>query len=305
MLTLTWLWTADLGVFKPQVERFLTQELGREFRIHGEFHVDLSRSTTVIAEDIRLANPDWADEPHMVVVGRAEVRVDLWSLISGPFIVEVVDVDDVSVQLLNPGEREPNWTLETDPPPPVEEAKPGVDFLVGELYVDNAVVMLDSVNRARALRLELTHLRQRSRDDEMLELDVAGLLDGRVVRAEGELGTFKALLNGKNVRFDIKAVLDTFEFTGSGLIDDLAAPRQPELVFTAIGPDIDDLTTLLGLGDEGDGDIDLSGAVRKMEDQRLQVELNGNVGETEIETDRRIIRDKISRLKDQPYRNRW
>ncbi len=296
VLTLTWLWTADLGVFKPQLERFLTQELGREFRIDGEFHVDLSRSTTVIAEDIRLANPDWADEPHMVVVGRAEARIDLWSLISGPFIIELVDIDDVSVQLLNPGDRAPNWAFDTDPPPPVEEAKPGLDFLVEELYVDNATVMLDSVDRVRTLQLELTYLRQRSRDDGMLELDADATLDGRVVRAEGELGTFKALLDGKDVRFDIKAVLDTFEFTGSGLIDDLAAPVRPELVFTAIGPDIDDLTTLLGLGDEGDGDIDLSGAVRKIEDQRLLLELTGNVGETEIES-RGMVSD-LQNLRD-------
>ena len=42
-LTLTWLWTADLGIFKPRLERWLSEETGREFVIDGEFHVDLTR----------------------------------------------------------------------------------------------------------------------------------------------------------------------------------------------------------------------------------------------------------------------
>jgi uncharacterized protein involved in outer membrane biogenesis len=47
VLALSWLWTADLGVFKPQVERIVTQELGREFSIRGKFEVDLARQTTI------------------------------------------------------------------------------------------------------------------------------------------------------------------------------------------------------------------------------------------------------------------
>src|SRR5210317_1843969 len=80
VLALSWLWTADLGVFKPQLERYVTDELGREFEIRGEFQIDLAGQTTIIAEDIHLANPDWADTDDMVTVGRAELRIDLWSL---------------------------------------------------------------------------------------------------------------------------------------------------------------------------------------------------------------------------------
>ena len=284
VLAITWLWTADLGVFKPQVERFVSEKTGREFSIEGDFIVDFNRHPTIIAEDVRFGNPEWADEPHMVTVGRAEIRIDFWSLISGPFIIEFVDIDDVSVQLLNPAEREPNWVLATDPPPPIEEAEPGIDFLIEELYVDNVGLILDSVERTRPLSFRLNSLRQRNRDDGMLELDVDATLNGKVVAVAGELGTWNSLLAGKDVRFDIDAVLDTFQFTGSGHIDDLVSPRQPELSFTAVGPDIDDLTRLLGLGDEGDGNIDLSGSIQRTADEALQIKANGNIGETEIES---------------------
>ena len=284
VLALTWLWTADLGVFKPQVERIVSEQTGRNFSIDGEFIVDFNRHPTVIAEDVRFANPDWAEAPHMVTVGRAEVRIDLWSLLFGPFIIELVDVDDVSVQLLNPAEHEGNWVLSSEPPPPVEETEAGIDLLIEELYVDNVAVLIDSAERTRPLQLQLISLRQSSREDEMLEFSLDATLDGRTVQASGETGTWDALLAGKDIRFDIEFVLDTFEFTSSGQIDNLAEPRQPELSFTAKGPDIDHLTELLGLGAEGSGDINLSGALTKTAADQLLLELNGNVGATQVKS---------------------
>ena len=284
VLALTWLWTADLGVFRPQIERLVTEKTGREFSINGEFIVDINRHPTVIAEDVRFANPDWAEDPYMVTVGRAEVRIDLWSLLSGPFIIEFVDVDDVSVQLLNPAEQDGNWVLAIEPPPPVEETKAGVDLLIEDLYVDNVAVLVESAERTRPLQLLVKSLRQTSRDDGMLEFRLDATLDDRIVQARGETGTWEALLAGKDVRFDVEAVLDTFNFTGSGRIDNLVEPRQPEFSFTAKGPDIDDLTELLGLGAEGSGDINLSGALTKKSEDRLSLELNGNVGATQIKS---------------------
>jgi uncharacterized protein involved in outer membrane biogenesis len=287
VLALTWLWTADLGVFRPQIERLVTEKTGREFSINGDFIVDFNRHPTVIAKDMRFRNPEWAEDPHMVAVGRAEVRIDLWSLVSGPFIIEFVDIDDVDVQLLNPQDKEPNWVFTGKEPAAIEEEdtdSAGIDLLIEELYVDNVAVLLESAERERPLQLQLDKLRQSSRADGMLEFSLDAILDGRVVKAEGETGTWEALLAGRDVRFDLEAVLDTFEFTGSGLIDSLAEPKQPEFSFTAQAPDIDDLTRLLGLGDEGSGNIDFSGSLAKTPDGMLQLELNGNIGQTTIQS---------------------
>jgi uncharacterized protein involved in outer membrane biogenesis len=109
MLALAWLWTADLGIFKPQVERFVTEQTGRKFTIDGNFYVDLAHLSSVIAEDVHFQNADWADQEDMVTVGRLEVRLDLWSLVKGPILIELIDVDDASISLINPEDGEPNW----------------------------------------------------------------------------------------------------------------------------------------------------------------------------------------------------
>jgi uncharacterized protein involved in outer membrane biogenesis len=103
-LLVSWLWFADLGVFKPQVEQFVAEKMkiGREFAIDGSFHVDVARYSSVIAEDVRLGNANWAEPDSMVKVGRVELRVDLWSLVRGPVLIELISVDDAAIFLVNP-----------------------------------------------------------------------------------------------------------------------------------------------------------------------------------------------------------
>jgi len=279
VLALSWLWTADLGVFKPQVERIVTEELGREFAIDGEFHVDLAGQTTLIAEELRYANPAWAEVDDMVTVRRAEVRIDLWSLFRGVLIIELLDIDDASILLLNPGDTAPNWDRLAE-----WFAEPSsLEVLLGVVDIDRLRLRLDSAERERPLNLEVAYFHQRHRDDGFLDLRLDAMLDGKVVRAEGELGTWDALVAGKNLEFDVEAVLDTFDFSAAGRIDDLANPLRPEFQFSAAGPDIDDLTRLLGLGEEGDGDIKLTGALKTFADGPLSLSIKGNLGLTEID----------------------
>jgi hypothetical protein len=293
VVALTWLWTADLGVFKPQVERFITEQTGRRLSIDGDLHVDLARHSSVIAEHVRFQNADWADQADMITVGRIEVRLDLWSLFKGPIVIELIDVDDASISLINPEVGDPNWILPIEEQPSSEELEPGVDFLVEQIQVDGAQLLLDSAERTRPLNLQVNSFRQQHRDDGMLEVRFDALLDDRVVRVGGNLGTWDALLAGEDIQFDVDVILDTFELTGVGHIDDLANPRRPEIRFTATGPDIDDLTRLLGLGEEGDGDIKLSGSLQKDADDQLVLEANGNFGQTEIQS-----RGTVSDLQD-------
>jgi uncharacterized protein involved in outer membrane biogenesis len=282
VLALTWLWTADLGVFKPQLERFVAEQTGRDVAIDGELRIDLSRHTTVIAEDIRFGNADWAASEDMVTVGRLEVRVDLWSLFGGPVLVELIDLDDTSILLINPGNSAPNWELPIESESS-EDVDSGTGFLFGAVDIDNLHLRLESVERDRPLNLVIDRLDQEHREDDYLDVELRGSLDGRRVEIDGEFGTWEALLAGKQFAADLDAVLDTFTLSARGQVDDIADLRRPEFEFTAAGPDIDDLTRMLGLGEEGDGDIKLSGSLRPVVDGPLILEIAGNLGLTEID----------------------
>ncbi|HSN51984.1 MAG TPA: AsmA family protein [Woeseiaceae bacterium] len=285
VLVLGWLWTADLGVFKPQLERFVTERTGRNFAIDGEFRIDLGAQTTVIAEAVRFGNAAWAESEDMVTVGRAEVRFDLWSLVNGPVLIGLVDIDDTGIQLLNPGDKAPNWELPAAGKPGArkEADEPGLGVLFGQVDIDRLQVHIESVERDRPLHLVIEHFRQALREDDYLDLDVRGALDGRRVEIDGAFGPWSALLAGKDFEADFDAQLDTFTLSAHGRVDDIADLRRPEFEFAASGPDIDDLTRMLGLGEEGEGDIALSGTLNPVEDGPLLLELKGNLGLTRID----------------------
>ncbi len=82
----------DLSVYRDSVARLVSDALGREVRIAGEFTPDIGLSSRLVTTDLSLANPSWSSEPAMVTIDRLAIEVDLWSLVSGPLRIVAVDI---------------------------------------------------------------------------------------------------------------------------------------------------------------------------------------------------------------------
>ena len=75
----SWLWFGDPGVLKPQLERWVSEQTGREFVIDGRFEVDVGRETVIVAEGVRFANAEWAGSQEMLHIRHLELRIDSFS----------------------------------------------------------------------------------------------------------------------------------------------------------------------------------------------------------------------------------
>lgn len=284
VMAISWLLTTDLGSFKPQIARWASEKTGRQVSIDGALNINLARQNSIVVENIRIGNPEWADTAEMLFVGRLEVRFDLRSLFSGPLLVELIDLDNVRLSLLESEQGEKNWLLfqQADVPPADPDAgKKGILFQ--QIDVDKLQLVYSSPRRAQTLQVDIDSFSQRHRDDDFLELALDGTVNGRRARIKGDLGNWTALLEQKNVRFDLDARVDSFAFSAAGHIDDLLRPSRPELRFTAAAPDINDLLQALGVNAEGSGAIDLSGSLQASEQQALVLDLRGQLGRATIE----------------------
>jgi hypothetical protein len=282
VLAVSWLLTADLGSFKPHIERWASEKTGRQISIDGNLHIDLARHSVVIAENIRIQNAAWSERADMITVGRIEVRLDLRSIFDGPILVELIDLDGAEIFLTRPEEGDPNWML-TEPQETKEKSSDELEILFRQIDIDKVRLVFTSPQRTEPIDLFIEYFDQRHRDDDFLDLDFSAKVGDRDVRLKGEVGTVAAMLSGKDVHYDFEATLDTFDISSKGSIDDLANLRRPSLSFTASGPDIDDLTRLLNMGEEGSGDINLSGSLRPVQQGSLMLDIEGNIGRTEIE----------------------
>ncbi len=284
VLTLGWLWAGDLGVIKPHVERWVAEKTGRELRI-DELSIDLGSRVIIVAEGVTFADAEWTGREHMVSVGRAELVFDTATLFSPPFIVESINLANANVFLSEQTAGAPNWTLDAaspgEPADGKDDARSGeVPILLKNTLVQNLGIHYEDPGREGTVSLVVATLNQFVREDNFLVLTSTGSLTGQDYQIAGEAGTWQALLSGKNVSFDLEGNFDTIELAGEGTIDDLFDPVRPTLSFDVEGPNIDDLTAMLGLSARSDGAISINGNLEARDAAPMLLTLTADVGQT-------------------------
>lgn len=280
-----WLWTADLGVFKPQLEQWVSDNTGRQFSIDGDFEVHVGEQTVVIAKGVRYANTAWANEPFMLEVGFFELRIDTWSLLKGPVQIELIKLADTSVYLQRSDTDGANWELpprqaDVSEPGPSDEA--GRGFRVRQLDVARTKIVYVSPERLGPIELRMEQLHQQHDADDFLNLRLQGGIGDREISLHAKVGAWDALLARKAVQYEVEAQLDTFHFESQGFIDDLTRPSRPSLSINASGPDVNDLARLLRIEPEYDGDIDFSGSLSAQNNEPLRLAVEGRLGKTQV-----------------------
>jgi len=285
VFTISWLLLADLGSFKPHIERWASEKTGRQISINGDLQINLARHSSVVAEDIRISNADWAEQADMISVGRLEVWLDLRSILNGPIVVELIDLDDATIYLTKPEQGDPNWVLLKASAEDEEEKVEGENkgILFRKIDIDRVQLSYRSPQRAVPLELHVEQLRERHREDDLLDLSLDGTLNGRRMKLDGEVGTWAALLARKDVQFNMGLRLDTLRVNADGRIDDLFRPHRPRINFTATAPDINDLLQAIGVSPEGDGLIDLVGSLTPQDQGPLVLVVAGQVGRLDVE----------------------
>lgn len=283
-LCVTWLFTADLGVFKPQIEKLVAERLGREFSIDGDLDIRLGRNLEVSAEHVVLANADWVDGPVMMNLGRFSARVNLWSIYSGPTIVEMVNVENTTLNLTKSATNETNWTFAVPESADAPSApKEPLSLLLQALEIDDVRIVFENAHRPETVNINIRAWRQQLGDDDMLKGSIDATINNRDVELHGTVGTWASLLDRRNVGFDVNGQLGTITVQAKGLIDDLRTPSRPEVDFQVAGPSIAHFSSLLGLGEVDQGDIDLAGSLSIEDGGQLSLNLKGNLGRLQVD----------------------
>lgn len=279
-----WLWFGNPGVFKPQLEGWISEKTGREFAIDGRLDIDLGRETVIVAEGIRFENADWSESRQMLEVGRFELRIDTFSVLFAPLTIELIELDVVQARLEKPADRDPNWKLvPTSGAAGSGSEDKAINIIVREIDANDIRIVYESAQRTGPIDLRIATLRQQHRDDDFLELLLDGALGDRDFDVRAVTGTWDALLSRENVDYEVEGQLDSFRISSSGTIDDLVAPRRPSLTFAINGPDINDLLRLLRIEEGGSGNIDLTGSLQPVEDGPLVLDVEGRLGRASID----------------------
>lgn len=273
---------ADLSVYEDQIEGFLSETIGHKLDVDGLFELRFGKLIEVTAEDIKLTNTDWQPDVVIASVGHFSVSVDLWSLISGPIIIESLNVRDVQIRLEKNDEGQANWVTGRvrDESEPKGEFSPGQIAFRQVQVQDVQFVYLDPARR-RPLNIEVEQLTVSPDESHVLDLDLNGSINEFPVWADGKLGPWENLLDGHNIIADLDMTLGQIRITVEGSVDNLPKLVGTELSVNISGPAIDRITDGLGLPPFAEGEFEIDGRILKL-DAGSQLRIEGNLGAIEI-----------------------
>jgi uncharacterized protein involved in outer membrane biogenesis len=281
----TALFTIDLGFLRATVEKRVELATGRDFSLGESFSVRLGRDLLIRGDSLQMANVPWAGDQPLLEVAQFEAVLDPYSLFGGPVLVRSLEVSGVKTRLAQNDKEESNWQF-TGPDPAADDAG-ALAVLVETLSLADAQFTFDSPRLDGPLQGSIESLTQSLNADSVLHLELAGELNGSAVQVQTDVGPYERLLDGNDIRLQGSGSFGKISVTGSALLDDAWAPLRPEMELSINGPELKELTDMLGIQGLGTGALSFSAASRAL-DSELEVEIKGVFGEFNVDVVGRV-----------------
>jgi len=227
----------------------LSQTLGREVAIEGDFRLDLGRKITTEAASVRIRNPDWTKSEDMLRVGSLRLEFDLLSVLGDTLLIHRLELADIGLALEENQDGKKSWTFAAETkPPPARKAGKGITLPVHieQFSLQRAQLSLSRPQRERPLVLRVDSITGGQTPDDTAVLDSSGRIGDLPFSLKGSLGKITSALNAGPVSYQLSGKLGKARLRSEGSIDSFAAPLRPQLDLNLSGPDIRQITRAMG-----------------------------------------------------------
>ncbi len=276
--------TMDLGRFKSNAEVFVSELLNRKLSINGPLHLNLGRSIELSAEDVSLAGTDWSAESNIASVGLIKASVNTWSLISGPIMIESLELDGVRISLEHNDAGENNWTFfepKEETADKVEsDERPRMPVFADNIRISDLELVYDNPRRARPFEFSATLIEEKIVDDRV-QLTLTGDINETPVTLNVSAGRVEDLLEFGEVDFGLEGNLGEIELSGEAHVSDLLHPGKPSMRLSIAGPNVEYLTDRLRLKRITTGPLSLEINVAPSNSNQ-QLSVHGDIGEFKV-----------------------
>lgn len=269
----------DLSPYRGALAARLGALAGRPVRLGGEIRLDLGRHARITLGDVAIANPPWAEAPHLLRAAHLSAGLDLFALLHGVVHMEAIALRDASIALEVADDGERSWDLagrgrpaSAAPPRLVIEgaALQDVSLLYRKAGVESPVqVRLDRFSQVN--------------DDGTLVIDGTGRFNAAPLRLGGRVGPLRALLVGRDIAVDMHAMLGEALLTLQGQLGEPARLEDIALEVSVQGPGCAGLLEIYGVRCEPTDETDLKVEVSDR-DPGLAWQTTGRLGSMSLDT---------------------
>jgi hypothetical protein len=271
---------------RDYVANQLSELAGRELRIDGDFDVDLGWKPTVRVEQVRFANADWGEAPHLLALDALEVTLDMRALLDGRVVLPKLRLIGPKLFLEVSADGEANWVLKGEEETVLEaaapEPTPGEYPQVHELIVTEGELAYRDASAAnpRWIRGRIAQAGGRV-DEEAVAFAATGTLgedDYSLVLRTGPLAELRA--GPKPQPFLLVATTGPSRLRAEGTVVAPFELRGLDLRVSAQGPGLDQLPLLHQLPESPPFDLSLH-VVRDEGPWRFQ-RFAGSIGQSRL-----------------------
>ncbi|MEA1888648.1 MAG: AsmA family protein, partial [Pseudomonadota bacterium] len=254
--------------YKDWITSATQSATGRDFSIEN-LELDIGTAFRVRADNVRMANADWAEQADMLTINRLEADFGLLALLAGKADVRAV-VEQAEVFAENNAEGISNWAMGTDEPEAEELEEDGedADEMSGlPLHPVIREIRIDDFKLTRVMEAgtpaKITHLKQLliETPDKDTTISLTANANGHPVEVSGNLGNMKNFLYKSSEPVNLKADIDGNILNLSGNWGPLF-PKQTMLVDVDLKiPGTAGLAEAVGIELDEFEDINVSGKI--------------------------------------------
>lgn len=273
---------ADLSRYQGFVEAFVSDSIGHELSIDGRFELQFGSTTTLVAEEISLNSSEWPGETRLIRVGYLEVAFHTWSIFGRPFLVEQLTAIDIEGLVARSEEGRINWA--TNRPRRKDPGAAPLDLNMiafRNVSIETVDLVYEDPVRSRPINLQLERLTVSPDKNDILDLDLRGVLNELPLWADGKLGPWQNFVDGRNIFADLDLSLGPVGLAIDGKVADVLSLEGVELSGVLSGPDISQVLERLLLPPFSEGQFEVVANLQQMESGH-QVRIDGNLGQIEL-----------------------
>ena len=269
------------GLIKGPIERYLSDVAGYPISLKGELTIEPGTLSSLTARNVQISGPDWASHDDLITLSRLKVSVITSSLFKDTIVVETIDLEGLQLNFETDTKGKGNWISAIKPPSPEDNDGSGKLVIFNDVEISNSSLRFRNGKTGVNHEFNIASLSHHQQSDGMLYTTLAGDLNDRPVDYTHNIGPYLNLLNGEDIRFEVDSSFGELKIEGNGHIDELRRPRHPTFDLKMQGPEIDEITTMLGIDDLGSGGFALQAKGGLVNDVYL-AGVNGKVGDISL-----------------------
>ena len=224
------------------INRYVSDQLGRRFEITRHLSVRPGFTTTVRAEGVEIANPEWAQDPYLLKATAAEFEIKLLPLIIGKVVLPRISLRQPSIGLQIEPDGRRTWAFSRD------TSEKGTAPQIGSFVVDQGSVIYLAKAQGADLDVQFA-LAPESSNNMPLSFKATGQWNNGAFTAEGRTGGVLGFSKDSTAAFpvEVSAVAGKTRLKAKGSLTDIANLAGIDATFDLQGENLDDLYGLLGV----------------------------------------------------------